>query len=187
MAIMIVGLGNPGEEYKKTRHNAGFLALERLAQEWGGSFRTNKTAKAEVAEVIVGEMKIILAKPQTFMNNSGLAVASLMHRYKITIERVWVIYDDAAIENNQVRVRRGGSAGGHNGLKSIIAQNGEPFARFRIGLGNPPARVPLEDFVLQNFTADESPLLEKKIAAVIDFVNEARITGVLEKTITIAT
>ncbi len=184
---MIVGLGNPGTEYKKTRHNAGFLALDKLAEDWGASFKNNQTAKAEVSEVVVGEQKIILAKPQTFMNNSGVAVASLMHRYKITIERVWVVYDDAAIENDQVRVRRGGSAGGHNGLKSIIAQNGEPFARFRIGLGNPPERVPLEDFVLQHFTAEELPLLEKKMAAVIDLINEARVTGVLEKTVTVAT
>lgn len=187
MAIMIVGLGNPGAEYKKTRHNAGFLALDKLAEEWGASWRMNTTAKAEVAEVIVGEMKIVLVKPQTFMNNSGLAVASLMHRYKITIERVWVVYDDAAIANDQVRVRRGGSAGGHNGLKSIIAQSGDPFARFRIGLGNPPERVPLEDFVLQNFSVTEMPLLENKLNVVIDLINEARVTGVQEKTVTIAT
>ncbi len=186
MAIMIVGLGNPGNEYRETRHNAGWLALDQLGDKWDASWRLNKSANALVAEVMVGEQKIILAEPQTFMNNSGMAVASLMHRYKITIERTWVIYDDAAIGNDQVRVRRGGSAGGHNGLKSIIAQCGEPFARFRIGLGNPPERVPLEDFVLQKFSSTDRDLLQKKIVAVMDLIDEARVTGVIEKTITVA-
>ena len=156
MSLLIVGLGNPGKEYVNTRHNAGFLALDALAEALQTSWKLDKSAKAEVSETRYFDKKIILAKPQTFMNLSGVSVASLMAKFKIAPADVWVVSDDVALTLGTLRVRTGGSAGGHNGLKSIIESLGtDTFVRLRIGINEPPASIPLENYVLQKFFKDE--------------------------------
>lgn len=182
MAILIVGLGNPGREYELTRHNAGFLALDRLAEKFDLTWKTDARANADIIEANLEGKKVIFAKPLTFMNNSGTAVASLVERFKVAATDVWVVYDEAAIEPTQVRVRRGGSAGGHNGIKSIIAHIGEDFARIRIGVGSPEEHVPLENFVLQKH--DNLEQLEKQLAAVDNMISKSIVDGIVEETVT---
>ncbi len=163
---LIVGLGNPGKEYEKTRHNAGFMAVERLADEFGfGPFKMVAKHKSELAEGSIGGDKAILAKPQTFMNLSGHAVRSLSQFYKIDLSDLIVIYDDVAIPNGTLRVRPDGSAGGHNGMKSIIQElGGQGFARVRLGIEpKQPSRIPLEDHVLGKFTKHEATLMEENL------------------------
>lgn len=186
MAILIVGLGNPGKKYTATRHNAGFLAVEHLADSWEADWKENKLAHAKIAEANVDGQKVILAKPQTFMNLSGEAVASLRGKYKVEPKNIWVIYDEAAIEPNQLRVRIGGSAGGHNGLKSIIEHIGPDFTRFRIGIGSPAENTPLEDYVLQKFSKEELLLIRQKLDIIEAIVERSITEGIKEETVTIA-
>lgn len=137
--FMIVGLGNPGLKYHHTRHNAGFDALDMVAKEYGISMRKKEKNGITGAGVIAGE-KVLLVKPQTFMNNSGECVGPLAKFYKIPPENVIVISDDVTLDYGRLRIRRKGSAGGHNGLKSIIAHLGtENFPRIRVGVGVPKA------------------------------------------------
>ncbi len=152
---LIVGLGNPGEKYEHTRHNAGFDALSILADRLG-----IKTAKlkgnALVMEGFVNGKKVVLCKPQTFMNLSGAAVSELMHFYKLTPDQLLVIYDDVDIPQGWLRVRRGGSAGTHNGMRSVIAcLNTEDFARVRIGIGKNPPDYDIKDWVLSRYHTPE--------------------------------
>ncbi|MEK7183324.1 MAG: aminoacyl-tRNA hydrolase, partial [Patescibacteria group bacterium] len=169
MSLLIVGLGNPGKEYINTRHNAGFLALDALAEALQEKWKLNKTAKAEVIETRYFDKKIILAKPQTFMNLSGHSVASLVGKYQVNPQDVWIVSDDAVLPLGTLRVRTGGSAGGHNGLKSIIEKlKREDFVRFRIGVNEPPANIPLENYVVQKFSKSEL----KKLATVIEKTRE---------------
>lgn len=185
MAILIVGLGNPGKKYLATRHNAGFLAADHLADSWEASWKENKVAHALTAEANVNGQKVVLAKPQTFMNLSGQAVASLCGKYKVEPKNIWVVYDEAAIEPNQLRVRVGGSAGGHNGLKSIIEYIGPDFARFRLGIGSPAENIPLEDYVLQKFSTEELLLMRQKLDIVESIVERSITEGIKEETVTI--
>lgn len=185
MAILIVGLGNPGKEYEHTRHNAGFLAIDALAGRLDARWKHDAQARADVAEISVDGTKVILAKPMTFMNNSGDAVASLCGRYKVQTGDVWAVYDEAAIDERVVRTRVGGSSGGHNGVQSIIDRIGDGFARCRIGIGAPPERMPLEDYVLQKFSKDSMVLMAQKIDIVNDILVAAFAEGIHEHTITI--
>lgn len=185
MAILIVGLGNPGKKYEQTRHNAGFVAVDHLADSWELSWKADKAARAEVAEANVNGIKVILAKPQTFMNLSGESVASLCGTYKVEPQNVWVAYDEAAIEPNQIRIRMGGSAGGHNGIKSIIEHIGEGFTRLRIGIGAPPEKMPLEDYVLQKFGKEEKLLLKQKVDIIEAIVERSLTEGIKDETVTI--
>jgi len=177
MSLLIVGLGNPGKEYINTRHNAGFLAVDALAEALQEKWKLNKTAKAEVIETRYFDKKIILAKPQTFMNLSGHSVASLVGKYQVNPQDVWVVSDDVALSLGTLRVRTGGSAGGHNGLKSIIEKlNREDFVRFRIGVNEPSANIPLENYVVQKFGKSEL----KKLAEVIDKAKEIILKSIAE-------
>ncbi len=175
MARLIVGLGNPGKEYELTRHNLGFLVVDALAKKIGAKFSVDKQARAQYAEVNLDGTKVILAKPETFMNLSGEAVASLMGRFKISACDVWVIHDDVALPFGLLRVRLDGSAGGHNGIKSIISSLGgaEDFVRLRVGVGETPAPMALEDWVLSKFSADE----QKQLTKIIDQVSDKIITS----------
>ena len=139
---VVVGLGNPGRSYERTRHNAGYLVVEELARRHGGSWRRKK--KAESADVSVGPKNVTLLKPTTFMNLTGSALAG--HR----AENLILVHDDLDLEPGTVRVKVGGGAGGHNGLRSTIQNVGPDFARVRIGIGRPPegARISVTDFVL---------------------------------------
>ena len=160
MTKLIVGLGNPGTRYERTRHNAGFLVVDALADAYHLSWSKKLFINTLVAEGNVDGAKVILAKPQTFMNRSGQAVAKLMKRYKLTADDLVIVYDDVDIERGSIRWREEGSAGGHNGLKSIIQLIGtQQFPRLRIGIGKPPERVPLEDYVLGKMNKEEQASL----------------------------
>ncbi len=139
-APVVVGLGNPGRSYERTRHNIGFLVADELAKRHGGSWRSKK--KAETAPVGFGLENVTLLKPTTFMNNSGSALAG----YKA--DDLIVVHDDLDLEAGTVRVKVGGGAGGHNGLRSIIQNKGNEFVRVRIGIGRPPVGVTVTDYVL---------------------------------------
>jgi PTH1 family peptidyl-tRNA hydrolase len=177
MSLLIVGLGNPGKEYLQTRHNAGFLALDALAEALQEKWKVDKTAKAEVIETRYFDKKIVLAKPQTFMNLSGQSVASLMGKFQIKPEDVWIVSDDVALPLGTLRIRKGGSAGGHNGLKSIIEKLGsEDFVRFRIGVNEPPANIPLENYVVQKFSKSEL----KPLGTIIEKTRELLLKSIAE-------
>ncbi len=137
---VVVGLGNPGRSYERTRHNAGYLVADELAKRHGGSWRKRK--RAEAAPVSLGQKNATLLKPTTFMNNSGSAVADYRP------EDLVVVHDDLDLEAGIVRVKVGGGAGGHNGLRSIIGRMGNEFVRVRIGIGRPPVGVTVTDYVL---------------------------------------
>ncbi len=157
---LIIGLGNPGQEYQDTRHNLGFMVIDELAAKLKVGLKFDKKLKSEVSVTMYGET-IILAKPQTFMNLSGDSVAKIAHFYKVSLSDIWVVSDDIDLDFGTIRVRVGGSSGGHNGLKDIIAKIGEGFTRFRVGIKNETcANLPSEAFVLQKFDASEQAKLE---------------------------
>ncbi len=151
---LIIGLGNPGDKYRGTRHNMGFGVIEELADRWNIPVK-NKEMKGLVGKGIYRGEKVILVKPQTFMNNSGECVRPLVMYYGIAAEDIIVVYDDVNLEPGHIRIRAKGSAGGHNGMKSIIAHLGtEEFARVRIGVGEKPEHFDLADWVLSRFPRD---------------------------------
>jgi PTH1 family peptidyl-tRNA hydrolase len=155
---LIVGLGNPGDKYKKTRHNAGFMAVEKLAEHFDmEDFKTLDKGKSLMTKGEIAGEKVILLKPQTFMNLSGVPTQAVANYFKIDRKDIIAIYDDAEIELATQRIREEGSAGGHNGVKSLIEQlGGDDFIRIRIGI-KPVKPFPgdLEDYVLGNLTEDE--------------------------------
>lgn len=149
---LIVGLGNPGAKYLKTRHNIGFMCVDVLA----GDAPFKSEHKAEVARIMIGDQKAVLAKPQTFMNLSGESVQPLMHFYKIGIENLIVLHDEVDVPYAHMRVQKNRSAGGHNGLKSINEKLGsQDYYRVRLGVGRPTTMMDTADYVLQNFSKDE--------------------------------
>lgn len=156
IGYLIVGLGNPDKKYENTRHNAGFNAVDRIAGELHTDIKKMKF-KSLVGEVTIAEQKCLLMKPMTYMNNSGEAVVEAMNFYKVPIEHVIVIFDDISLEPSQMRVRRKGSHGGHNGIKSIIQLAGkDDFPRIKLGVGKKPhPDYDLADWVLSSFKKDE--------------------------------
>jgi PTH1 family peptidyl-tRNA hydrolase len=160
---LIAGLGNPGPRYADNRHNVGFRCLERLAQAHSLAF-DRRQSRAHVALGAVGGMRAVLAKPRTFMNESGRAVAPLAHFYKVPSELLMVVYDDLDLPLGAVRLRPGGGSGGHKGMRSIIEHLGtQDFPRLRIGIGRPPGRMDPADYVLQDFSTEEEPVLEETL------------------------
>ena len=158
--FLIVGLGNPGDKYEFTRHNAGFMCLDFLADKL--DFKINKLKyKSLLADIDIKGHRCLVMKPQTFMNNSGEAVRDAAQFYKIPPENVIVIYDDISLDVGRIRVRRKGSDGGHNGIKSIIYHlNSDNFPRIKVGVGKKPAEwEDLADWVLSRFTNDELKIL----------------------------
>ena len=152
---IIAGLGNPGKPYEHTRHNAGFMALDALAARCGIGI-TEHAHKALIGKGFIEGNRVLLVKPQTFMNASGESIRSVMDYYKAEPDRLIVIYDDISLEPGMLRVRGKGSAGGHNGIKSIIASLGsQDFHRVRIGVGAKPERMDLADYVLGHFSKEE--------------------------------
>lgn len=149
ISAMVVGLGNPGKEYERTRHNVGFVAIDYIADRLGVKIDRAKF-HALVAEATLGERRILLVKPSTYMNNSGVAVAEAAAFYKIPPEAIVVLHDEISFEPGMLRIRRKGSAGGHNGLKSLIVHLGsDAFPRVKIGVGQKPsADYDLADWVL---------------------------------------
>lgn len=172
MVKMIVGLGNPGSKYEKTRHNVGFMAIDNLVKELDVNFTEDKTFKALVGWSFIQEEKVYFVKPLTFMNNSGLAVRALLAYYNIPVEDLLVIYDDLDLEVGKIRFRQKGSAGGHNGIKSMISQlNTQEFARIKIGIGRPKAKMTVINHVLGDFDQDEMISIHKTLDKVDEAVN----------------
>ncbi|MFR6496879.1 MAG: aminoacyl-tRNA hydrolase [Ruminococcus sp.] len=162
-------LGNPGLEYENTRHNAGFLTMEELAKQCGVKLDQMKF-KSDCGEAMLGEVRCLLMKPTTYMNLSGDAIAAAANFYKIPPEQVLVIYDDISLPPGKLRLRRKGSAGGHNGIKSIIAQLGtEEFPRIRVGVGaKPNPQYDLADWVLSKFSEEDMKALQPALGALAD-------------------
>ena len=159
---LIVGLGNPGREYENTRHNAGYMVVDALAEKCGIDV-LEKKHKALIGKGVVAGQKCILMKPLTYMNLSGESVMDACQYYKIDpTQELIVISDDISLEVGKLRIRKKGSAGGHNGLKNIIAHFGhDTFMRLKVGVGNKPPRMDLADYVLGHFTKEERTLMEE--------------------------
>lgn len=167
--FIVVGLGNPGGQYENTRHNVGFRAIDYLCKEYMVSSEKKKF-DAICTKVLMNGKNILLLKPQTFMNNSGLSVAKAADFYKMTPERIIVIFDDISLDPGKLRVKRKGSAGGHNGVKSIIQfLSSEDFPRIKIGVGKKPnPNWVLANWVLSKFSDAEDKLIEEAISKVND-------------------
>ncbi len=175
---IIAGLGNPGSQYEMTRHNIGFHIIDYIADEKG--VRVNKLKfKALYGETRIGNEKVILVKPQTYMNLSGESIRDFCEFYKLPPENVIIINDDVSLEPGRIRIRAKGSAGGHNGLKSIIYQlNSDGFPRIKVGVGAPGHKdYDLADYVLGRFTKEEIPLFEKVIKCAAQVCDEIVTNG----------
>jgi PTH1 family peptidyl-tRNA hydrolase len=171
---LIVGLGNPGRQYRKNRHNIGFLLVDRLAERLDVSF-SRLEAKALVTKADYQELRLVLVKPQTYMNLSGQAVASLIKFYKIPLENLLVAYDDVDLPFGSQRLRPAGGSAGQKGMASIIERLGtQDIPRLRLGVGRPPGRMEAADYVLQDFSSSEEPVLseslERGVQSVLVFV-----------------
>lgn len=172
---LVVGLGNPGPEYEGTRHNIGFDLVDRLARERALKWEKEHKFRSKIA---TGRDGIVFAKPLTFMNLSGNAVARLMRQHRLSAEQILVVYDDTALPPGGLRFRAGGSAGGHNGIKSLIEYLGtEAFPRLRLGIGPAPSEGGLVDHVLGRFTDPERVEMEKVLEIAAEGVNCALSTG----------
>lgn len=175
---IIVGLGNPTKKYENTRHNVGFDTIDNIAKKLNIKI-TRSYFKSKLAKGVICGQKVLLVKPQTFMNSSGDAIRPLVKFYKINpAKELIVIYDDIDLDVGKIRIRAKGSAGGHNGMKSIIAQlDSEDFPRVRIGIGHKPENQDLVDYVLGHFSKDEREMLEGAIdnatKAVYTIINES--------------
>lgn len=160
---IIVGLGNPEKKYDGTRHNIGFAVIDKMADEYNISMDTKKH-KGVCGKGVIGGEKVVLVKPQTYMNLSGECVRQVVDYYKVTAEDVIVIFDDISLNVGKLRIRPKGSAGGHNGIKSIIAHlGGETFPRIKFGVGDKPKGYDLADYVLGHFAKSEMPAIEEGI------------------------
>lgn len=163
--FVIAGLGNPGRKYENTRHNVGFCVIDRLADKYGISVN-EKMFQALVGRGVIEGEKVLLVKPQTFMNLSGESIQPILGYYKVDPEDFVVVYDDISLETGNIRVRGKGSAGGHNGIKNIIARLGtQEFPRVRIGTGEKPSQMDLADYVLGHFTSEEQKLMAEAYEA----------------------
>lgn len=166
--FVIVGLGNPGKKYEDTRHNAGFMAVDALAKKYGISVEEKKH-KALFGTGVIEGVKVLLVKPQTYMNLSGESVREVMDFYKIDPEEeLLVIFDDISLAPGNMRIRKKGSAGGHNGIKSLIAHTGtQGFMRIKVGVGEKPKEWDLADYVLGHFSGEDKKALDEVMPDVI--------------------
>jgi peptidyl-tRNA hydrolase, PTH1 family len=174
---VIVGLGNPGAEYARTRHNAGFWLVDELARRHGGTFRSEGRHQAELARVRVGGEELWLVKPMSFMNRSGGPVSSVLGFYKLTPGQMLVAHDEIDLPSGTVRLKEAGGHGGHNGLRDIIAAQGDGFWRLRIGVGHPGAKSQVVDFVLTRAGGDEQRAIDESIVAGADAIEEMLRSG----------
>lgn len=169
---VIAGLGNPGEKYRYTRHNAGFMVLEKLLDKNSINEKLETKFNAVIAKGMIEGQEVLTIRPLTYMNLSGEAVAKILHYYKIPPSELFVVYDDISIDLGKLRFRPSGSDGGHNGIKSIINNLGgfKDFPRLKIGIGPQPAYLSSEVFVLQKFSDEEKQLLDKTINISIEAI-----------------
>jgi PTH1 family peptidyl-tRNA hydrolase len=178
---LVAGLGNPGRQYSENRHNVGFMLVSRLANRLGVAF-SRLESKALVTKAIYKDFRLVLAKPQTYMNLSGQAVSALQRFYKVPLENLLVAYDDVDLPLGTIRLRPGGSSGGQKGMGSIIEHLGtQEFPRLRIGIGRPPGRMDAAAYVLQDFSRGETEILdevlERGVEAVLTFITEGLTTA----------
>lgn len=171
---LIIGLGNPEKRYEGSRHNIGFAAIDFFAQKNDFPGWTGKTdLKCEITSSNIGQARVVLCKPTTYMNNSGEAAQAVQHFFRIYNPQTLVVYDELAIPFGQLRTRKGGSDAGHNGVKSLIAHTGEEFNRLRIGIGNDISqKADAADFVLGKFTKSEQELVPKILREANSLINE---------------
>lgn len=167
--FVIVGLGNPGKKYENTRHNIGFMSIDALANKYGISI-SEKKHKALCGTGVIEGIKVLLVKPETYMNLSGESVGEIINFYKLDPEEdMFVIYDDISLAPGNIRIRKKGSAGGHNGIKSLIAHLGtQNFMRIKVGVGEKPKDWDLADYVLGRFSEEDKELLKDAIANTLD-------------------
>lgn len=181
---MIVGLGNPTAQYIATRHNIGFAVIDQLSEQYNIGM-TEKKHKAIYGKGVIAGEKILLVKPQTYMNLSGESVRELVDYYKVSNEDIVIIYDDIDLAVGHLRLRAKGSAGGHNGIKNIIAQLGtQEFARIRVGVGEKPKGYDLADYVLGHFSKGEIPVIREGIAnaaAAVTIIIEENIDAAMNR------
>ncbi|WP_062995497.1 aminoacyl-tRNA hydrolase [Nocardia mikamii] len=171
---LVVGLGNPGPEYERTRHNAGFLVADVLAERIGGRFTVHKKSGADLVEARLDGRKVLLAKPRSYMNLSGRPVAALARFFSVPPTEVIVVHDELDLPFGSIRLKRGGGEGGHNGLRSISnALSTKDYLRVRFGVGRPPGRQDPADFVLKPFSAPERkevPVLVEQTADAVELL-----------------
>lgn len=183
MVKMIVGLGNPGSKYNDTKHNIGFMAVDRIVKNLDVNFTEDKNFKAEIGSDFINGEKIYFIKPTTFMNNSGIAVKTLLTYYNISIKDMIIIYDDLDMEVGKIRFRQKGSAGGHNGIKSIIAHLGtQEFDRIKVGIGRPNGRMTVINHVLGKFDKNDEIMISNTLDKVDNAVNYYLQTNDFQKT-----
>ncbi|MEU3656916.1 aminoacyl-tRNA hydrolase [Streptomyces sp. NPDC032161] len=171
---LIVGLGNPGPEYAANRHNVGFMVVDLLAERIGGKFKRAQKAQAQVVEGRMGppgpsSRRVVLAKPMSYMNLSGGPVTALCDFYKVPVDRVVAVHDELDIDYGTLRLKLGGGDNGHNGLKSMTKSMGAGYHRVRFGIGRPPGRMQVADFVLKDFSSAE----RKELAYFVDRAADA--------------
>lgn len=165
---LIVGLGNPGPEHALTRHNVGFWFVDALAHACGGRFREHRRHQAELARIRIGEQEIGLVKPLTYVNRSGLAIRSVADYFRIGVGEMLVAHDELDLPAGTVRLKRGGGAGGHNGVRDTIAHMGEDFWRLRVGIGHPGSKAEVIDYVLRRAPAEEEETIVECVAAAVE-------------------
>ncbi len=177
--MLIVGLGNPGQQYEKNKHNAGWMLLEKFAKQAGLSFNLEKKHKATVARGNYKGKTVTLAMPLTYMNLSGESVISLANYYKYLPDEIVIVYDDKDFDLGILKIKTNGSAAGHNGIKSIIScLSTQNFPRLRIGIGPKPKEFEMSNFVLSNFTKSEMDMLEKVLEKGVDALDMIIIDGI---------
>jgi PTH1 family peptidyl-tRNA hydrolase len=167
---LVVGLGNPGPEHALTRHNVGFWFVDALAHAAEARFRDHRKHQAELARIKIGEHELLLVKPQTYVNRSGLAIRSIAEYYRVQPGEILVVYDELDLPVGTVRLKRGGGAGGHNGVKDTIAHIGDDFWRLRIGIGHPGNKAEVIDYVLKRAPHEEEEAIIDCVAAAVDIM-----------------
>lgn len=171
MVKMIVGLGNPGSKYEKTKHNIGFMAIDNIVKNLDVTFTDDKNFKAQIGSTFINHEKVYFVKPTTFMNNSGIAVKALLTYYNIDITDLIVIYDDLDMEVSKLRLRSKGSAGGHNGIKSIIAHiETQEFNRIKVGIGRPLKGMTVINHVMGQFNTEDNIAISLTLDRVVNAV-----------------
>lgn len=171
--FVVAGLGNPGPKYARTRHNAGYLVVDLLAQRMGGAFKSHRASggRAEAAEGRLAALPVVLVKPLSYMNESGGPINAVARFYKVPVQQIVVVHDDLDLPYGDLRLKRGGGDGGHNGLKSTSSALGsKEYLRVRVGIGRPPGRQDPADYVLREFSAAERKDLEFHIDRAADAV-----------------
>ncbi|MEK7603212.1 MAG: aminoacyl-tRNA hydrolase [Patescibacteria group bacterium] len=176
--ILVVGLGNLGKEFDGTRHNIGFLAVDKLAKNLGANWQKKKDLKCSLAQLNIGDTRVLAIKPTTMMNLSGQAVQTVAQFYKIATKDILVVHDDLDIDWGQIRMRFGGSDAGHNGIKSVMQQCGEDFGRVRVGIGpKSPQQIDSADFVLSKFTISQQKQIDQLLNEVESVLHELIASG----------